>query len=97
MALWTIKQVAEYFQVAPLTVWNWKKQGRIKAVQLAGKTLRFTQEEIDRFVKANTVTTKEQLSTTNQEQRVSVIEQPETPKEQKSIDLNAIKQRYNIT
>lgn len=42
----TQKQVADYFNVHPVTVWRWEKQGILKSKKFAG-TRRYDWEEVE--------------------------------------------------
>ena len=49
------REVAEVFGVKVMTVRRWQAVGRIRAVKITGKIVRFSREEIDRVVRENTV------------------------------------------
>ncbi len=49
MPTFMIKQVASELQVSDRTVRNWIKQGKLKVVRLGHRTVRITQEELDRI------------------------------------------------
>ncbi len=51
MPTYTIAQVAKEFQVSVATVKRWIKAGKIKALPLGHRTVRITQEEVDRIKK----------------------------------------------
>ena len=44
-ALMTTKEVAEYLRVSAVTIWHWKKQGRISYHKI-GRRVYFKKEEI---------------------------------------------------
>ncbi|HDK26745.1 MAG TPA: DNA-binding protein [Candidatus Atribacteria bacterium] len=46
----TAKQVAEYLQVKPLTVYQWARTNKIPAIKI-GRIWRFNKEVIDDFLK----------------------------------------------
>lgn len=51
MALWTGKQVADYFQVTLKTIYSWEKAKHIPpGIRINGAT-RWDSEELERFVK----------------------------------------------
>jgi len=49
MPTYTIAQVAEELQVHIMTVKRWVKEGKIKVVRLGYRTVRITDEELDRI------------------------------------------------
>ena len=50
--LFSVDEAATYLSVAPKTVRNWAGAGRLPRVKL-GRSLRFLQEDLDRFVEAS--------------------------------------------
>jgi len=48
--LLTVKEVAEWLRVTPITVYRMVKQGRLK-VHHVGKQLRFRREDINAFLR----------------------------------------------
>lgn len=48
--LYTATEAAEILKVHPVTVKNWHKQGKLKAVKLGEKWLRFPESEIERIM-----------------------------------------------
>ena len=53
MATWfTVKQVAEYLQLSPSTIYMYAKKGKIPS-SCIGKQWRFDKTEIDDWVKKN--------------------------------------------
>lgn len=51
---YTLKQVAELLQVSKQTIYNYIKAGKLQATK-TGKEYRITDEQLEQFVKANTV------------------------------------------
>ena len=49
MATYTMAQVAEELQVSLRTVMRWVKDGKIKVVRLGYRTVRITEEELNRI------------------------------------------------
>jgi excisionase family DNA binding protein len=47
--LMTVEQVAQYFQLAPSTVYHWLCDGRLRHVKL-GSAVRVRRQDLDRFV-----------------------------------------------
>ncbi len=45
----TAKQVADYLQVKPLTIYQWAREGKIPAIKI-GRIWRFKKEAIDNFL-----------------------------------------------
>ena len=45
----TAKQVAEYLQVKPLTIYQWAREGKIPSIKI-GRVWRFNKETIDTFL-----------------------------------------------
>jgi len=45
----TAKQVAEYLQVKPLTIYQWAREDKIPAIKI-GRIWRFKKEAIDAFL-----------------------------------------------
>ena len=45
----TAKQVAEYLQVKPLTIYQWAREDKIPAIKI-GRIWRFKKEAIDTFL-----------------------------------------------
>lgn len=45
----TAKQVAEYLQVKPLTIYQWAREEKIPAIKI-GRIWRFKKEAIDNFL-----------------------------------------------
>lgn len=45
----TAKQVAEYLQVKPLTIYQWAREGKIPSIKI-GRVWRFKKEAIDTFL-----------------------------------------------
>lgn len=45
-ALYTPREVAEYFSVSVQTIYTWHNLGRIKGLKIAEKTLRIPRDEI---------------------------------------------------
>ena len=52
--IYTLKQVAELLQVSKQTIYNYIKAGKLQATK-TGKEYRVTNEQLEQFVKANTV------------------------------------------
>ena len=48
--LLTVKEVAEYLQVKPNTVYQWAYKGMLKATRLSAKAMRFTESDIQSFI-----------------------------------------------
>ena len=46
----TAKQVAEYLQVKPLTIYQWAREDKIPAIKI-GRIWRFKKDAIDDFLK----------------------------------------------
>lgn len=51
MPTYTIKQVAEELQVGVTTVKRWIKEGKTKVLRFGHRTVRITEEELDRIKK----------------------------------------------
>ena len=51
MPTYTIKQVAQELQVHPHTVRRWIRQGKLKVLRFGHRTVRITQEELERIRK----------------------------------------------
>lgn len=49
MPSWTIKQIAVELQVSDRTVRRWIAQGKIKVLRLGHRTVRITEEELERI------------------------------------------------
>lgn len=47
--LLTVKEVASDLRVSPRTVWNYVADGRLPAVRLGDKTIRFRTEDVEAF------------------------------------------------
>ena len=45
----TAKQVAEYLQVKPLTIYQWAREDKIPAIKI-GRIWRFKKEAIDKYL-----------------------------------------------
>jgi len=45
--LMTEDEVCDYLRVSPRTLFNWRKQGKIKAVWVADTCLRFRRSDVD--------------------------------------------------
>jgi excisionase family DNA binding protein len=50
----TVKEVAEYLRVHPLTVYTWAKSGRLPCIRLSKRSLRFLAADIEKFEKLHT-------------------------------------------
>lgn len=57
--LYTQKEVAEMFNVTTQTIYRWRKAGKINAVKVGNRAL-ITWEEINRVLKENTESLKEE-------------------------------------
>ena len=57
--LYTQKEVAEMFNVTTQTIYRWRKAGKINAVKVGNRAL-ITWEEINRVLKENTDSLKEE-------------------------------------
>jgi len=51
-ALMNVKQLAEYLQLKPGTVYTWAQKGKLPAIKV-GRNWRFRKEEIDAWLEAN--------------------------------------------
>lgn len=51
--LLTQPEVAEFLRVTPHTVRRWAREGRIQAVQLGGRTVRYTTASVLAFIAAS--------------------------------------------
>jgi excisionase family DNA binding protein len=51
--LMTTAQAAEYLRVTDVTLWRWRKSGKLKAVKASGKLL-FPKSTLKQFLKAHT-------------------------------------------
>jgi len=51
-ALMNVKQLAEYLQLKPGTVYAWAQKGKLPAIKV-GRNWRFRKEEIDAWLDAN--------------------------------------------
>lgn len=51
--LLTTKEVCGIFNVAPITLWKWRKQGYINPVQVGGKKLYYNRAEVERLKTGN--------------------------------------------
>ena len=54
--LWTIAEVAEYFQVSDRTVYRWLKAGLLPVLRLGPGTTRIRPQDLDAFVNAHLTT-----------------------------------------
>ncbi len=54
--LWTVAEVAEYFQVSDRTVYRWLKAGLLPVLRLGRGTTRIRQQDLDAFVDAHVTT-----------------------------------------
>ena len=50
--LLTVPDVAEQLHVGRSTVYRWVATGQLASVRLSGRTLRFRQDDIERFIRA---------------------------------------------
>ena len=48
--LWTITEVADFFQVSKRTVYRWMKAGHLPVLRLGPGTTRIRQRDLDAFV-----------------------------------------------
>jgi len=48
----TVEEVASSLSVSPKTVYSWVGQGKIPHIRVAGKTIRFRENEIERWLKS---------------------------------------------
>ncbi|HDK41690.1 MAG TPA: DNA-binding protein [Nitrospirae bacterium] len=51
--LWTPQELADFFKVTVRTVYRWVDEGDIREFIKIKGSLRFTQKEVDRLMKAN--------------------------------------------
>ena len=51
--LLTVRQVADWLEVSPKTVLRWTRHGELTAVELPGRRLRYSEDEIVRWLKAH--------------------------------------------
>lgn len=54
---WDIRQLAEYLNVKPATLYAWAAQGKIPSLKLHG-LLRFRQDEIDQWLESCRMTSR---------------------------------------
>ncbi len=54
---WDIRQLADYLNVKPATLYAWAAQGKIPSLKLHG-LLRFRQDEIDQWIESCRVTSR---------------------------------------
>ena len=54
--LWTVAEVAEYFQVSDRTVYRWLKNELLPVIRLGPGTTRIRQQDLDAFVEAHLTT-----------------------------------------
>jgi excisionase family DNA binding protein len=54
--LWTVAEVAEYFQVSDRTVYRWLKADLLPVIRLSPGTTRIRQQDLDAFVEAHLTT-----------------------------------------
>lgn len=52
--VYTLKQIADLLQVSRQTIYNYIKDGKLQATK-TGTQYRVTDEQLDAFIKANTV------------------------------------------
>ena len=48
--LFTVQEAAEKLKVDPQTIYRWIREGKIRKVVNMGRSIRITQEELDRFI-----------------------------------------------
>ena len=48
--LLTVKQIADYLQINPMTVYKWISQGRIPCIKLSGHLVRFDLEKVKKWL-----------------------------------------------
>jgi len=48
--LLTVKQIADYLQINPMTVYKWTSQGRIPCIKLSGNLVRFDMEKVKKWL-----------------------------------------------
>lgn len=58
---WDIRQLADYLNVKPTTLYAWAAQGKIPSLKLHG-LLRFRQDEIDQWLESCRVTSRPAVS-----------------------------------
>lgn len=51
--LWTVAEVAEYFQVSDRTVYRWLKARMLPVLRLGPGTTRIRQQDLDAFIEAH--------------------------------------------
>jgi len=51
--LWTVKQVADYFNVQPVTVYSWINSGKLETIPTGINKIRISQDAIDRYKQQN--------------------------------------------
>jgi len=44
--LLTVKQIADYLQIKPKTIYKWTSQGRIPCIKFSGRCVRFDLEKV---------------------------------------------------
>ena len=49
-ALYTATEAADILKVHPVTVKKWHREGKLKAVKVGDRWLRFPESELERFV-----------------------------------------------
>ncbi len=54
--LWTVAEVAEYFQVSDRTIYRWLKADLLPVIRLSPGTTRIRQQDLDAFVEAHLTT-----------------------------------------
>lgn len=50
--LLTMEQLCDKLQVTRQTIYNWIEAGKISAIKVGPKMIRFEQKEVDRFIEA---------------------------------------------
>jgi excisionase family DNA binding protein len=54
-ALLDINQAAERLAVHPMTLYRWARAGRVPAIRIGARVLRFDSRALERFISANSV------------------------------------------
>jgi len=47
----TVKQVAEKFNVSPMTIYRWIRKGELRAFRLSSKVMRIREDDLNEFLK----------------------------------------------
>lgn len=47
---YTPKEVAEKFGVKTITVWDWIRKGKLRALRVAGRLYRISDKHIEKFI-----------------------------------------------